>query len=253
LIFGLGLLWLANYLEGKNFLEIYVSITRDLASLAIGSMVLSFVWELYSKGAFMRELEYTNQISYDVGQAGLISVKEKWGNLIDWTKEFKETDNFFVFFIYGDTWVKSNYDALLDYAKRRGTKATFVFPQPKNTELMKMIGYRLANSEARPTPSEIRKKIENSTKEILSIYKKVDNPTARLKIMYVNSLPVYSYYEMDTLAIVAFYKHKRRRDDVPHMKLSKSGTLFKYFSNDIHEMMKDKFSEVEIMYPEQKQ
>ena len=247
IIVGLGLIILSNFLKEKGVPEIWVSIVRDLASLFIGSTALSIVWEFYTKRSLIAEFLYSNTISHDIGKTGVTGITDRWNGVIDWPSELDQTNNIFVFFIYGSTWSKTNNSSITKFAQNPRNNATFVFPNPNNHLIMESLAFRLETPEDRPTPEEMGEKINRSIQEIKAIFKMA--PEKNLQIVLADVIPVYSYYEMDNKVIIAFYKHKKSRDDVPHMVLNKSGTLFKYFSNDISEMLNSPLSNKHQIFP----
>lgn len=247
---GFSLLVLSNYLQEHGAQSIWVSIVRDLASLFIGSMVLSIIWEFYTKRSLMEEFFYSNNISHDIGKTGLMNITDRWNGVIDWPSELNQTNNLCIFFIYGSTWLKTNNSYLKRFAQNPRNKAVFILPNPNHRLIMESLAFRLETSEGRLTLEAMSDKINESIQEIKAIYK--SEPEQRLEIYIVDTIPVYSYYELDNKVIIAFYKHKKCRDDVPHIVFNKSGTLFGYFSKDIFDMLDNPLSNKRLIFPEKK-
>jgi hypothetical protein len=195
-------------------------------------VAIALIWELFSRRALLSEIISATRLVEDIETTRLIGISAKWHNQIDWATMLAKTDTLDILFMYGRTWRNTNREALCNFANRSKTIATIILPDPDDQHLVKELSHRLSTSSQSVTPEEAATRIREAINDFVTIFNIDGKANEKLTIWCVPISPVYSYYKLDNISIIALYKHDRKIEEVPTLIVEKGGTLFNYYQED---------------------
>jgi hypothetical protein len=197
-------------------------------------VVVTLLWELFGKRAFVDEVLAKAQISRAITFAGIIKITDSFHYDIDWKALFQSVNKLDIFFAYGRTWRHTHIQELQELAKREGARVRVVLPDPEDEhtvfELARRFGY---------SSEELRKLIEEATEDFRCLRSwGIEGKGARIEIWYLPATPQFSFYRFDRIAILALYPHRRERAPVPTIVCEMGGTLYDFICKEFEAMIR---------------
>ncbi len=208
--------WLAGY-PGIQ------SVIRELGGLLIASVAVAMLWELFAKRAFLVELMAKAKLAEEVRASGLVTITHDFQRGIDWPQLFKNVSKLDIFFAYGSTWRGTNTPELRALAIRAGARIRVVLPDPDNEALMSELARRFNTSV-----DDMKKKILDAADDFKNIFGEPPRTRADFSLWYLPVSPVFSFYRFDHIAILALYKHRKERGEIPTFVAEQGGKLYDF-------------------------
>ncbi len=192
--------------QAKLFLTTIVS--------TIGAAFLvNFLWEIFAKKRFAESIFQVAQISKNIEQSGVDHIDTDFSS-INWKAELEKTHHFTAIFTYARTWRNSNRVAIQNFTKKRRNEFTVIMPDYENDDIMAEFDRRFNYA-----PGKTKELIEESIIDYLGLGAKV--------YLFNKSLQA-SYYVMDNVALMAFFKHSPGRSTVPYIRAESIGSFYDY-------------------------
>jgi hypothetical protein len=212
-----------TYWLGK---ESWQGLVRDLGSLAVVTVVITFLWELTAKRAFVSELLTKAHISQQLAASGMVQLTYE-PQPIDWDGLFRTTRELSIFFAYGKNWRGTHENRLIKLASTKGCTIRLFLPDPDNQFLLKEMANRFNKSE-----SGIRDRILDAEAEFTQLRVKNLNTGAKIEVWYTIMCPIFTLYRFDTASILALYSYQRSKGGVPHIVAVKGGSLYDFVEKE---------------------
>lgn len=201
----------------KTFLTSLLS-TVDTVILA------NVLWELLAKERFAKSLLDLVNISQNIANSGIETVFVNFLN-IDWKREIKHTKNMTVVFTYAATWRESNRETLKGFSKKKHHVLNVIVPDCENEEIMEDFDRRFSFQQG-----ETKHRIEECIIFFHNLHANI--------FLYQGTLHS-SYYLLDNIAFMSFFRHSKEKGEVPALKIQKNGHMYSFVEKEIDEMIKN--------------
>jgi hypothetical protein len=208
--------------KGKAAAQVFVS---QLGSALIVAVGLAFLWELLGKRAFAREVLETARTSTDVHAAGLTRVGTRYLDDPDWDHYFQAVQKLDIFFAYGRTWRRVNWERLRRVASNSDCRIRVYLPDPSDHASVTLLAERFQQ-----TPEQLREAIQEARHEFSELAKQ---GSAEVAVYYRPGDSAFSCYRFDGTAILTLYTHSRRRTDVPTLVCAAGGSLYDFIREEL--------------------
>lgn len=229
LLLGVVLLWMSSS-PWVNYETLRPAIS-SVAGLLLGSIAISFLWELFMKRGFANELFTIADLSYSVQSSGLREVTTNL-NSLPWSEWFKKSKTATVFVCYANTWREVNRESIKEFLSHPKNRLTIVLPSLDDDVSVADLARRLDLSE-----DEVKQRVNDATRA----YVKIADEVGAKKQLHLYSLPNMTphtaYYVFDDVAVMALYTHGRRKTKVPAFVASRGGDLFAFIEEDIQDIV----------------
>ncbi len=80
---------------------------------------------------------------------------------------------------------------------------------------------------------DVVSRIEEASKYFASIFDDPDSQT-EFELWYTKRCPVFSFYRIDHVAVLATYKHKQERGNIPTLVVEDGGRVFEFLRQEFN-------------------
>lgn len=181
------------------------------------AFLVNFLWEIFAKRRFAESIFETAKISKNIEQSGVDHIDTDFSS-INWKDEFSKTHNFTAIITYAQTWRNSNRVAIQNFTKKKKNKFTVIMPDYENDDIMAELDRRFNYS-----PGKTRGLIEDAI---------IDYSGLGAKVYLFNKGLQATYYVMDNVALMAFFKHSPGRATVPYVRAESTGSFYDYIVSE---------------------
>lgn len=175
------------------------------------AFLVNFLWEIFAKRRFAESIFEVAKISQNIEQSGVDHIDTDFSS-INWKAELSKTHNFTAIVTYAQTWRNSNRVAIQQFTQKN--KFTVIMPDYENDEIMAEFDRRY-NYDSGKTSELIKEAI-------------IDYSGLGATVRLCNISLQATYYIMDNIALMAFFKHSPGKSTVPYIRAESSGSLYKY-------------------------
>ena len=194
----------------KSFLTTFVS--------TIGAAFLvNFLWEIFAKKRFAESIFEIAKISKNIEQSGVDHIDTDFSS-INWKAELSKTRNFTAIFTYAQTWRNSNRLAIQNFTKKKKNNFTVIMPDFENDDIMAEFDRRY-DYKSGQTKSLIQDAV-------------IDYSVLGAKVYLYNKSLQATYYLMDNVALMAFFKHSPGKSTVPYIRAESVGSFYDYIETE---------------------
>lgn len=201
------------------------ALLNGLGGILAVSVGIGTVLNLLGKRALMREIFETAGLSRDVEMSGLRRIGMDYTTEPEWQECFSATRKLDLFFAYGRTWRNLNLTRLEALAAIKGAEINVYLPDLDDdlTHHILTTRFNMTSETLRGAVDEAREaylgmRVEGGAK--VSVYRRPGDHT-------------FSCYRFDTVAVLALYKHKKSRGDVPTLVVNKGGMLYEFVNEEL--------------------
>ncbi len=220
---GFTILTLSVWLIPKEY-ETPRESLKEIGSVMFGLGVISLIWDLYARRAFMREVLDSVNLAQQVEEAGLQIIAANYNSDVPWDELFESSPILDIFVAYAHTWRNLNRTNLERLAKKPGACLRIVLPDPNDGPTMDELARRFTS-----TAGDVSSKIREAVKAYTEI-RSGAVATATVTCYYVKACPLCTIYMFSSSAVVSFYSHQRKRVDVPTFMVEASKPLYNFFN-----------------------
>lgn len=220
---GIGLLYLATILEEFSVAPSIFTVIRQLGGLFVVSTAVGVLWQLRVRRVFLSEILQTTQLAEEIRDSGIVKITSDYNREIDWPELFKNVRELDVFFSYGQTWRSSNVVHLRKLSET-DAQIRIVLPDPDDNQIMAELARRF-----QIRADEVRQRVRDSAEDFIKIFGK---SKATFSLWYLPESPVFTMYRFDHRAILALYKHRHERGEVPTFMVQKGGLIYDFLVQD---------------------
>lgn len=201
-------------------------------STIASALVIFFVWELYSKKSFTKEIINLTDLNDNIVNSGIDQYYSNFRTDIDWNGLLTDQKELTLCITYGASFYKTQEEILKNHVQRGG-KITIVVPDYRNPRILNSLAYRFSTNV---------KDVKNRIVEAIMNFSKLN-----ANIYLFNGTYQSSYYKIgDEFAIMSFFSHSSGHS-VPALLLGKNGNLYKYVTQEIADIISQskKFEKIE--------
>lgn len=219
------------------------AVVRDLGALSVVSVALTLIWELFGRRQFIGEILEGRELADNVIRAGLLNVSLDYLEGVSWTRLINESRRLDVFASYARTWTNARTEDLRRFLQRSDVSFRFLFPDPKDSELMVSLGRRFGK-----TPENVAAQIHEVVRLLCEDILPHKHASARAEIWFQPRQPLYTAYLFDRKAVVTLFRHGGR-GNVPVFVFG-PGTVFDHLDSDIRALIEGDTPVGRRVYPE---
>lgn len=234
-ITGIGFLWISANDNWWKSCKVWQTVLQNIGALLVVTVVISLLWELYGKRAFLDEVLAKAQISKELTFAGITKITDTFHRQdIDWKKYFHTVNKLDIFFAYGRTWRNVHAEEFRKIAAREEVRIRIVLPDPEDKQVMAELARRF-----KYTDNEIKTIIREAEAYFRNLINSAGANGAQIDIWFLPAAPLFSFYRFDHVGILALYTHRRDRAAVPTFVCEMGGTLYDYIYKEFKAMIKE--------------
>lgn len=191
--------------------------STTIVSTIGAAFLVNFLWEIFAKKRFAESIFEVAKISKNIEQSGVDHIDTDFSS-INWRAELAKTHNFTAIFTYAQTWRNSNRVTIQKYTGKKRNKFIVVMPDYENDDIMAEFDRRY-NYE----PGKTRSLICDAV---------IDYSELGAKVYLYNKSLQATYYVMDTVAFMAFFKHSPGKATVPYIRAESNGSFYNYIETE---------------------
>lgn len=193
------------------------SFLTTIVSTIGAAFLVNFLWEIFAKKRFAESIFEVAKISKNIEQSGVDHIDTDFSS-INWKAELSKTRNFTAVFTYAQTWRNSNRPAIQNFTKKKKNNFTVIMPDYENDDIMAEFDRRY-NYESGKTKSLIQDAV-------------IDYSELGAKVYLCNRSLQATYYVMDNVALMAFFKHSPGKSTVPYIRAESTGSFYDYIETE---------------------
>lgn len=188
-----------------------------IASTIGAAFLVNFLWEIFAKKRFAESIFEVAKISKNIEQSGVDHIDTDFSG-INWKEELSKTHNLTAIFTYAQTWRNSNRTAIQNFKKKKKNKFIVIMPDYENDDIMAEFDRRYNYPDGRT-----RELIKEAVIDYLGL---------GAQVYLCNKSLQATYYVMDNVALMAFFKHSPGRSTVPYIRAESSGSFYDYIVSE---------------------
>ena len=192
--------------------QIILFLTTIVSTIGAAFLV-NLLWEIFAKKRFAESIFDVAKISKNIEQSGVDHIDTDFSS-INWKAELSKTHNFTAIFTYAQTWRNSNRVAIQSFTRKKKNNFIVIMPDYENDEIMAEFDRRY-NYDSGKTKSLIQEAVMDYSELGAKLY------------LYNRSLQA-TYYVMDNVALMAFFKHSPGKSTVPYIRAESTGSFYDY-------------------------
>lgn len=225
LAIGLALIYIAG--DPDRFMNRpgLKSLLNALGGTLCVSVAFGTILNLMGKRALTREVFETARLSTDMEKSGLRRIGMDYTTEPEWQEYFAGAKKVDLFFAYARTWRNLNLTRLEALASTKGAEMNIYLPDVDD-ELTRQI----LSTRFNMTPEDLRAAVRETREAYLGM--RVAGG-ASISVFQRPGDHTFSCYRFDTVAVLALYKHKKARGNVPTLVINKGGTLFDFVDEEL--------------------
>lgn len=177
------------------------------------AFLVNLLWEIFAKKRFAESIFEAAKISKNIEQSGVDHIDTDFSG-INWKGELSHTHNFTAIFTYARTWRNSNRVAIKEFTKKKKNHFTVIMPDYENDDIMAEFDRRY-NYKSGKTKELIKEAVLDYSELGATVF------------LFKKSLQA-TYYIMDNVAFMAFFKHSPARGTVPYIRAESNGSFYDY-------------------------
>lgn len=234
LIAGVGL-WLLYYSRDNDWWKDsqgWQSFLQEVGSALLVTGLLTTVWDVYGKRAFLDEILAKAQISTEIKISGLVKVTENF-NDISWKSYLQTVEKLDLLFVYARSWRQINVDSLRAVVARRGTRIRVMLPDPEDDITITSIARRFGW-----TNEKLLGLIRESEEFYAGLQDIAIANGSIVEVWFLPGVPQFTFYRFDRVIVFAFNSHRREMVPVSTFACEMGGTLYKFIREEFDAMIK---------------
>ena len=191
------------------------------------AFLVNFLWEIFAKKRFAESVLEMAKISKNIEQSGVDHIDIDFSS-INWQAELTKTHNLTAIFTYAQTWRNSNRVTIQRFTAKRKNRFTVIMPDYENKDIMAEFDRRYHYEDG---------KTSELIKEAVMDYCELG-----AKVYLFNKSLQATYYIMDNVALMAFFKHSPGKSTVPYIRAESSGSFYNYIIAEKRAILNDSVS-----------
>lgn len=213
------------------------SVIREMGGLLIPAGLITVLWELRARRAFLDELTEIMQETMaessrtkELQAAGIVGFTMDFQHGIDWPGLLRTANSVDMHFVYARTW-RGSLAADLRALARRNATVRVVLPDPNDERLMQELAVRFGR-----TADKWQALILEAEDDLRRIFG--PDSVAEFSLWYLPATLVYSFYRFDRIAVISMYKYEPERGEIPTLTVEEGGALYRFITEEIELLTK---------------
>lgn len=231
LLVSILLLWWSSVSSFWSGYETWQTLLQQVGSSFFTLAVLTLVWDLIAKRAFLDEILAKTNIAKDLLHSGITQITDSFHEEVDWVGLFDAASKIDIFFAYGATWRNRHDQKLKDFVRRKNSRLRIVLPDKDNVATTAELARRF-NSEQANLVNRIRE-----AEDFFHSLRALCGPGSVVELWRYPGSPLFSLYRFDSTVVVTMYTHSRRRRSIPTFVYKSPGALFAFLYDEFKEMI----------------
>jgi hypothetical protein len=227
-IAGIGAMLVAHAIEESHRLT--ADLLDEMGAALWVSVALAMFWDLAGKRAFADEIIAKVGMSRSLARAGIETVANSFQE-VAWKPLFKATRRLDIFVAYGATWRNSHVADIGEFLANPESALRVLLPDPGVVTVMTSLAARFAK-----TPEEMQSEVEEAQEFFM---REKGKAKGSVEIYLTSAVPLFSFYVLDTKAVLALYNHRLGRIPVPTFVCDRDGFLFAYLTAEFEGLRTD--------------
>lgn len=225
-------IWVFPFIFFKEESSQWLLLLSTVVSTIGAAFLVDILWELFAKKRFAESIFEIAKISENIANSGINQVGKDF-NKIDWKPDLSRTKNLTAVFTYARTWRNTNREEL-----KKLDSFTVIMPNYNNEVIMLEFDRRFNWKKGKT--AELIMEAEKEFEQIGA------------KIKYTNQSLQASYYLMDTVAVMSFFKHSPEKGAVPYIRAEKDGIIYDYIMEELNHFNKTALKDPEKTVAQEK-
>ena len=246
---GVFLLWLSlavlpetpNPKPNLLGVEQISAVLQQLGALIVGSAVLGGAWELFAKRSFTDEFLEKVGAARSVEKSGLKDYTHNFQQDIEWQSLLPDANEITIFLAWGTGWRSANIAHIKACAAKKQRRIRIALPDRANSKVVSALAHRFDM-----TNTEIKNEIEKAENEFAALGADLGNKTT-LEVIAVGRATVFTFYVIDTAAVLTLYNHRSDDPSVPAFVCAKGGALFEFLEGEVQAIFTDESIERRVV------
>lgn len=214
--------------------EVWQTLLRELGALLLVTVIITILWDLVGKRAFLDEVCAKARVSAEIRLAGISSVTTSYNlSEIDWGSLFKNVKKLDLFFSYARTWRNTHLQELKRLAASKGARIRVVLPDPGDDLTVRDLARRFDCST-----TELVSRIEEAAAFFRNLRPSSGSDGAQVIVWFLPAAPLYAFYRFDRVVVLTLHGHRRERAPFPTFVCEQDGTLYEYVRQEFEAMIK---------------
>lgn len=219
---GIGSVLIATSLLGtQEFHPLVISLTGNLGSFIVATVLVSVVFTHFVNRDLMREVVGKTRVVDLVVRVGLVGLWSTFHDRVDWQQFISSTKSLDVFVAYAHSWRQANMDYLRSMLEHKDSAIRVILPDFRSGELVEELARRFDKQ-----PDEMERKIRAAAESFLRLNEE-DSCRGTVKIVFVSVTPQISFYIADSSAVLATFTY-RPNHSVMTLQVTRGGELYRY-------------------------
>ena len=205
----------------------------QVGGLLCATALLSFVWDVASRRAFLDELLALFGLGDAVKRSGVFHLGMDAYEGVNFDRLIIEANKLDIYVCYADSWRKGHERVLKQLAAKPNARVRLIVPDIGDHDLMLSLAKRFGRKDefGSPDASEMKKRVYTAVKEYCDIFDVRKHATLNFSLWYHDDQPTISFYRFDNVAVCTMYKSTKGRNDVPTFVARRSGFLYNSISH----------------------
>jgi len=246
LVIGVALTVLAatTALDSMIFLK---KLAENVGGVLLATGLISILWELISKRAFLSEVFAIARLSEDIKTSGLLRVTTNFQHEIEWPELLTSAKRIDIFVSYARTWRNTNLALLRAFAERQGSVMNLILPDPDDPKVLGELARRYNLK-----PETIGERISEAIQEFQSMFDRKRSGRGQLSIWVTGTVPIFTFYRVDGRIVIAMYRHRLERGDIPTFICDNKGQLAQFIDKEFNALTDETVRGVRKIFPPDK-
>jgi hypothetical protein len=207
----------------------------QIGGLICATGLLSFVWDVASRRAFLEELLELLGLGDAVNRSGIFHIGMEAFEGVNFETLIIEATKMDVYVCYADTWRKRYERELRQLAAKPGVRIRLIVPDVGDADLMLSLAKRFGkkNEQGAPDPSKMKAQVYEAVEEYCNFFDASKNVSLDFSLWYHDDQPTISFYRFDNIAVCTLYKSTKGRNNVPTFVARRPGFLYNFVEKEL--------------------
>jgi hypothetical protein len=218
--------------------------SNNVGGVLLATGLISLLWELVSRRAFLSEVFSIARLSEDVKRSGLHRLTMDFQHEVEWPELLESARRIDVFVSYARTWRNQNLSRLRAFAERPGSQMNLILPDPDNEEVIRELARRYSTN-----PEAIRDRVNEAISAFMLMFDRKKGAKGQLSIWVTTATPVFTFYRIDKKYILSTYRHRSDRGDILTLVCDRKGDLTDFIDREYEYLTDDSAAGVRRVFP----
>lgn len=242
-LIGMGLI-AASSADVNSDHPFWKAFSGNIGGVLLATGLISLLWELISRRVFLSEVFSVARLSEDIKRSGLHRLTTNFQHDVEWPELLGSAKRIDVFVSYARTWRNNNLSLLRAFAGRSGNQMNLILPDPDNADVMRELARRYST-----TPQTVQDRVNETINAFAGMFDKRQGGKGQLSIWVTEVTPVFTFYRIDKKYVIAAYRHRPDRGDIPTLVCDRRGELTDFIDREYEYFTSESTQGVKKIFP----